>query len=170
MSAPVYAAGQCLLLISYKFVAQYDLWWVILRLLYMCLIHNIYSKVLLFFFYLCFYFPPQWWPSTTTPETRRTSSRSRRAPSSTWSRRTMTAGTRAWWTAPRASSRATTSSPSCTTPTEQSPPSLSGGWGRGAGCLMGKGEGGGRGSQGLKVKDFDQNRAWSPPGRREESF
>lgn len=57
MSAPVYAAGQCLLLISYKFVAQYDLWWVILRLLYMCLIHNIYSKVLFFFFTCASIFP-----------------------------------------------------------------------------------------------------------------
>lgn len=64
----------------------------------------------------------QWWPSTITLETRRTSCRSRRAPSSTWSRRTMTDGTRAWWTGPPAYSPATTWSPSCTMPTDEAPP------------------------------------------------
>lgn len=63
-------------------------------------------------------FCSQWWPSTTTPGTRTTSWASSRGPSSTWSRRTTTAGSRGSATASRGSSPATTWSPSCTTPTE----------------------------------------------------
>ncbi len=60
----------------------------------------------------------QWWLFMTTRATKRTSCPSRRGRSFTSSRRTTTAGSRAWWAAPRASSPGTTWSPSCITLTE----------------------------------------------------
>lgn len=88
-------------------------------------------------------FPPQWWQSMTMLGTRKTSFHSKRAPSFTWSRRTMTAGTRGWWTAQRGSSLETTWNPSCTTLTELPPNHL-----RGACDGKGLGE--------EKSQDFDQ--------------
>lgn len=96
----------------------------------------------------------QWWRSTTTLETKRTSCRSRRAPSSTWSRRTTTAGTRAWWAGPPACSPETTWSPSCTTPTE---PPLPFCWG------VRRREGG----EGRKANDFSDH-LWSVQWSRDK--
>lgn len=62
----------------------------------------------------CRWRPLQLWPSTTTPRTRRTSCPSWKEPSSTSSRRMMTAGSRASATASRDSSQETMLSPSCT--------------------------------------------------------
>lgn len=56
----------------------------------------------------------QLWPSTTTPRTRRMSCPSWKEPSSTSSRRMMTAGSKASATASRDSSQETMLSPSCT--------------------------------------------------------
>lgn len=62
----------------------------------------------------CRWCPLQLWPSTTTPRTRRTSCPSWKEPSSTSSRRMMTAGSKASATASRDSSQETTLSQSCT--------------------------------------------------------